>query len=129
MNSVFVLQLIGALGGGALIQGLIIYFRDRRQIKIRDEVAEHTEVFQVETVGMAAMQAKLVYLQGVIDSVDAHNKRLELDNTNKEDQIQRQWARIRELESELQEIRLKARELDDKCHRLEVKMREFTQGV
>ncbi len=120
MNVVLILQLIGAIGGGAIIQGLVSYLKDRRQIKIKSEVSERTKEIQVEAIGIAGLQAQLVYLQGVIKSLDESNRQ-------KDAQLKDAWQRIRELEHEVRDVRIQARDLDAKCYQLQKQLREYIE--
>lgn len=126
MSATVVAQLVAALGGGALVQAVISYLRDRRQIKANGDIAAAATPFHIEAVGLETMEAKLAYLQKLLDSMDKQNARMQaqleatqgeraaLETQNRELR-QRCWR----LEEEVQDVRTKCRELDMTCGRLQ----------
>lgn len=126
MNAALLAQVVAALGGGALVQAVMTYLRDRRQIKASGDVAEASKSFQVEAVGLGTMEAKLAYLQRLLDSMDKQHARMQaqLEATQGERAaLETQNRELRErcwrLEQEVQDVRTKCRELDVTCGRLQ----------
>lgn len=114
-DSQTVISLITALGLGGIIQAIIDYFRNRRKV---DSDAERTEA-----------ETSLVYLRAVIEGLNADRVRLqqELDTERADKAIMRR--RIRELEDEVDAVRISARDTQRMCDILASRLKEFVDDV
>lgn len=94
MSLTLVLSSFGALGGLAGLAGLLQFLRDRRSVKIRDNISEQTQDEQIEAITINNLEKKLLYLERVIETLTKQNERLE-------ERDARRLQRIQELEDRL----------------------------
>lgn len=114
-----IVEIITALGIGALLTALVGWLKDRRKI-----------ASDVRLTDMETLQKQLAYLEKVIENVGKHNDRLQADLTRAEEREQTRVQRIRELEDEVDRLRRSFRDMEEQCARLSTKLAEFltTEG-
>ncbi len=120
MNAALIAQLIAAIVGGAGLQAVITFLRDRRQIKIRDDVSEATRGYTIEVAALATMQKKLDVLQDALDIQHAEivrwrdeNVRLRADSADKDERLRALRQQLWQVEQELQDVRVRCDRLQD----------------
>ncbi len=120
MTGALIAQLIAALLGGAGLQVVITFLRDRRQIKIRDDVSEATRGYTIEVAALATMQKKLDVLQDALDIQHAEivrwrdeNVRLRADSADKDERLRALRQQLWQVEQELQDVRVRCDRLQD----------------
>lgn len=114
-----IVNLITALGIGALLTAIVGWLRDRRKI-----------ASDVKLTDMETLQKQLTYLEKVIENIGEHNERLRKDLDDYEERERRRVQRIRELEDEVDRLRHGLRGMEQQCERLSSKLAEFltTEG-
>lgn len=107
-----ILSAIGGLGGLAGLVVLLTFIRDRRSVKIRDEISEATQDAQIEAVTISNLEKKLVYLERLVDTLTKQNERLEERDARRlvriqelEDKLDNTMRAMREMKRELEELK------------------------
>ncbi len=107
MSPEAIATIIASLGFGAVVQAVIGYFKDRKKISA-----------EVKITDIEGLQGKLKYLEQVIEVLDKYNGRLreELDETQVRERGR--VSRIRELEDELERVRVQVLDTKRRCDML-----------
>lgn len=119
-------QVIAAVGGGSVLTAGLTFARDRRTARAAALVAESTSVAQIDTANVAALQARLVYLEKLCDSLGRHADRLQHDVDEATDREHSLRSRVRELEDEVAQVRRDAVAMQVRCESLERQLKEIT---
>lgn len=105
-----IMSFVGAAGGLIGVVALLTFIRDRRSVRIRDDINEATQDEQIEAITISNLEKKLVYLERLVDALTRQNERLE-------ERDARRLARIQELEDRLDatmaSMRTMKRELEE----------------
>lgn len=109
-----IVELITALGIGALLTAIVGWLKDRQKI-----------ASDVKLTDMETLQKQLAYLEKVIENIGNHNDRLRKDLDDYEEREKKRIDRIRELETEVDTLRRGLRTMESQCERLSTRLAEF----
>lgn len=116
------IAIISAVGGGAIITTVIRYFIQRPMVRVQQRIANLTEPAEVGRAYLVELESRLTYLNGIIETLKAENKRLA---ANYESEVM-----SRESERQRNEIlRKQYYELAERLDRTEWEVRELRRQL
>lgn len=126
------MQVIAALAAGGFLKSLFDWFKDRRKLRLQDEIEEQTQSYKVELAGLQTLQGKLAYVEAIVDVQAEQLARQNSAIRERDEENTRLWTRIRELETEVQKIsrqaevnKQKSDSLAYRCSTLESELKAF----
>lgn len=114
-----IISLAGAVGLSSLAQAALQWRKERRSINAKDSLAERTLESQVDVSDVGALQAKLVFMQQIIESQAKHRDMMDRELTEALEREHKLRQEVFELQLAVQSLKLQASQMQERCESLE----------
>lgn len=114
-----VVTVAGALGLGEILRQGIQWLKERRGINVKDTLAERTLGSQIDVLDVNALQAKLIFMQQIIESQAKYRDSQDKELTEALEREHKLRQEVFELQLAVQNLKIQATQMQERCESLE----------
>jgi hypothetical protein len=114
-----IVSVTGALGLSEILRQGVQWLKERRGINVKDTLAERTLGAQVDVSDVNALQAKLVFMQSIIESQAKYRDMIDKELTEALEREHKLRTECFELQMAVQSLKMQASQMQERCESLE----------